>query len=272
MIAASVIVRAKNAEHTIERALAVLRRQTVPVEIVVVDSGSTDATIEIAGRYCDRLLEIRPEEFTFGHALNTGARAAGAPIHFALSAHCAPERLDWIERSLDHYQRPRVAGTGGYRPPGPRGQTGVVLQDMAQLRADPYWGYSNTAGSWRADVWERFPFNETMETAEDREWSWRVLAAGWSIAMDPALEVPSGHRMSLGLRYFYRRQRNESRVIAGFTAAEPYPVRQVVSDWWNVPRRDGRSRLRIRSSPWHAASVLGTYAGVRSARRGRGAL
>ena len=36
----------------------------------------------------DRLIEISPEEFTFGHALNLGAEAASAPIHFALSSHC----------------------------------------------------------------------------------------------------------------------------------------------------------------------------------------
>ena len=88
---ASVIVRAKNEARGIERTFKSLRRQTVPVEIVVVDSGSTDGTVEIARRWCDRLVEIPAESFTYGYSLNCGAEVALAPFHFSLSAHCAPE-------------------------------------------------------------------------------------------------------------------------------------------------------------------------------------
>ncbi len=269
MAAASVIVRARDSEGTIERALRALRAQTVPVEIIVVDSGSTDATLEIARRYSDCVIEIAPEQFTFGRALNVGARAASEPINFALSAHCAPGRTDWVERSLAHYEHREVAGTAGYRAPGPAGQHGLVLQDLSVLRADPFWGYSNTAGSWRAEVWERFPFHEQLPTAEDREWSWRVLEAGWSIAMDPQLEVLSEHRTRLGPLHLYRRQRNESRVIATIADRHPYTVRRALRDWWRPAPIAGRSPTRIRSSPWHIASIAGRYSGVRQARSGR---
>src|SRR5688572_4660273 len=110
---ASVIVRARDEEAAIERTLSALRDQTVDVELIVVDSGSTDGTLEIARRWCDRLIELPSERFTYGRALNVGAEAASAPIHFALSAHCAPERGDWIERSLDLYERSEVAATNG---------------------------------------------------------------------------------------------------------------------------------------------------------------
>lgn len=272
---ATVIVRARDAAGTIERTLAGLRAQTVPVEIVVVDSGSSDATIEIARRYCDRLIEIAAAEFSFGRALNIGARAAGAPVHMALSAHCAPSDAAWVERSLAHYRRPEVAATSGYRPPGPTGQAGVVLQDFAALRAQPYWGFSNTAGSWRAEVWERFHFDERLKAAEDREWSWRVLASGLVIAMDPALEVPSDHRRSAGLRQLYVRYRKEAEAIAGFAANRPYPISAAIREWWKAGRTDGgsadaRSAMRIRSSPWHIAATLGRYTGERAAWRSRG--
>ena len=88
MTDASAIVRVKDEAGPIRHALDSLRRQTVPVEIVVVDSGSTDGTLEVARAVADRLVEISPERFTYGHALNVGAAAASGRVHIALSAHC----------------------------------------------------------------------------------------------------------------------------------------------------------------------------------------
>src|SRR5207253_519729 len=112
---ATVIVRARDAAETIERTLQSLRAQTVRAELLVVDSGSTDGTLEIAFRLADRVVQMPPEEFTFGRALNVGAHEAKGSIHFALSAHCFPERTDWIERSLAHYERADVAAPCGAR-------------------------------------------------------------------------------------------------------------------------------------------------------------
>src|SRR5262247_2453967 len=119
---ASVVVRAKNEARAIERTFRALRRQTVPVEIVVVDSGSTDGTVELARKWCDRLIEIPAESFTYGYSTNVGAEAAAAAFHFCLSAHCAPERDDWVELSLGHYAREDVAATNGIQtfPDGSR--------------------------------------------------------------------------------------------------------------------------------------------------------
>jgi len=264
---ASAIVRTKDSAQSLERVLHLLRAQTVPVEVIVVDSGSTDSTLEIARRHCDRLVEMPAAEFSFGRALNLGAEAATAPILFALSSHVSSVPTDWVERSLAHYERPEVAGTGGYREPGPHGRTGIVLQDFELLRADPFWGYSNTAGSWRTATWQEFRFDEVLDAAEDREWSWRVLQEGWAIAMDPALAVSSDHRMAHGVRHLYRRERRESRVIAQFATGATFPARRALRQWWDVGPSDGRSALRRRGSPWNVAWVLGRYTGVRAARR-----
>ena len=77
----SLIVRCFNEEAHVGRLLTGALRQTrAPDEIVVVDSGSTDATLAIASKFDVRVVSIAPERFSFGHALNAGMEAASAEV------------------------------------------------------------------------------------------------------------------------------------------------------------------------------------------------
>ena len=97
----SLIVRCFNEEAHIGRLLTGACRQThVPEEIVVVDSGSTDATLSIASAFDVRIVAISPELFSFGHALNVGIAASSAEIAVVASAHVYPLYDTWIERLI----------------------------------------------------------------------------------------------------------------------------------------------------------------------------
>jgi rhamnosyltransferase len=267
---ASVIIRTKDKERELERAITALRAQTVRVEIVVVDSGSTDGTLEVANRLADQVIEITPEEFTYGHALNVGAAAASAPIHFALSSHCYPEPSDWVERSLSHYERPEVAGTAGYARVGPAEPSdGVVYQDLELLEADPFQGMSSHASSWRAELWQRFPFNETMESAEDREFSWRVLKEGWVVAMDPELGVATRHRTAFGFRHWYRITRRDARAVATFMPVGRYRLTDLAKDWWDIGPLRRRFGLKARLNPYRLLALLAKYHGIQDGAKVR---
>ena len=77
----SIVLPAYNEAGNIAPMIAALKRVAAPlgrVEIVVVDSGSTDGTVAIAKRWCDRLIEIPEESFTYGYSANLGAEAASA--------------------------------------------------------------------------------------------------------------------------------------------------------------------------------------------------
>ena len=266
--AATVMIRCMNEERTLETTLAALRRQTVVPEIIVVDSGSSDGSLEVARRLCDRVIEIPPERFTYGHALNIGARAAGAPIHFALSAHCAPERDDWIERSLEHYERADVAGTHGARALADgRPLAAPFYQNLQHARANPYFGFSNHASSWRASVWEQFPFDERLDYAEDKEWALRVLTAGWVIAVDPLLWVDMSHVWRSGLRTQYRRQKRAARALADITVLPPYGLRDFVREWWSAFPDERHAPLAYRLDPRRMIGLAGKYMGLRTAQR-----
>jgi rhamnosyltransferase len=265
---ASVIVRSRDKVATIEKTLRALRSQSVQAEVIVVDSGSHDGTVDVAERYCDKLIQIASESFSYGGALNIGAEAASGDVHFALSAHCAPTTDDWIERSLELYAREDVAGTNGaiHEPRTKSPLREPYFLELAVAQEDPYWGFSNHAGSWRGSVWREFPFDESLVACEDKEWSWRVMAAGWVIAFDRHLVVDSSHRRREGVRALFQRTRREGRAMASTVDMPRFGMRQAATSWWSDTSPYGRAAAIQRLSHFRNAELLGRYVGEREGR------
>jgi rhamnosyltransferase len=268
-----VIVRTRDSGRSLGRTLERVRAQTVAAEILVVDSGSRDDTLAIARERADRLIEIPAASFSFGHALNVGAAAARAPVHFALSSHVVPPDEHWIERSLAKYERADVAGTSGAptMPASAVPLTATHYQTLDDALAAPYWGFSNTASSWRASVWRELPFDEGLCACEDKEWALRAMAAGWTIAVDPQLRVADAHRHAHGLRHLYRRTRREAEAIASFAPLPPATLRGLLDEWWRgAAGASARARGRQRLSPPRLVDLLARFHGCRATAGVRG--
>lgn len=266
--AASVIVRSKDKADTIAAALRSLRDQTVPVEIIVVDSGSTDATVDIARELADRVVSITPGEFTYGGALNLGSQASTTPFIFALSAHCVAAAERWIEIGLSHLEDPHTAGVAGAaRTPDGRRLHAAVRADARVLRIDDYWGFSNHASGWRRDVWERFAFRTDLRACEDKEWALRVVDAGFSVVIDPDMRVKTTHRRADGSRALFERCYREGQAMALIRGTVRYDARAAVGQWWSqagCARWKQRWRRRLRAD--RIVEIGGRYVGERSTR------
>src|SRR5215203_4238111 len=103
----SIVIRAFNEGQHIGRLLEGLRQQTLKdVEIVLVDSGSTDQTVSVAEAFGAQIVRIPSAEFTFGRSLNFGVKAATHELVVIASAHVYPLYPDWLECLL----RPFAAG------------------------------------------------------------------------------------------------------------------------------------------------------------------
>ena len=173
----------------------------------------------------------------------------------------------WLERSLAHYERADVAGTSGAATmPGSAAPLVTPFhQTYDDALAAPYWGFSNTASSWRASVWRELPFDEDLSACEDKEWALRALAAGWTIAVDPSLRVSDGHRHEHGLRHLYRRTRREAEAIASFAPIPPATFTGLVTEWWrDAAGEDLRARGRQRLSPPRLVDLLARFHGRRA--------
>ncbi|MBN2556270.1 MAG: glycosyltransferase family 2 protein [Anaerolineales bacterium] len=180
----SVIIRSYNEEKHIGRLLTGIMEQTLKdVEIILVDSGSTDATVSIASRYPVKVVSIKPEDFTFGRSLNIGCEAASGEFLVLASAHVYPVYPDWLDKLIAPFADPGVALTYGQQ----RGNTTTKFsehQHFARMYPDssnfrqetPLCNNANAA--IRRSLWEERPYNEELPGLEDLDWATWAVAQG----------------------------------------------------------------------------------------------
>ena len=227
----SVVVRAKDEADAIGRTLDLVNEQTVESQLIVVDSGSTDGTAEIARERGAEVLWIPAEEFTFGGSLNLGTEHATAPVVVALSAHAYPRDERWLERMLDAFEDPKVAcAVGAEFGPGGEQIVGRLRQDAELARSNPVVGYSNASGGYRRELWEDYRFRPDMPGTEDKEWSWHWLQRGYVCVLAPDLTVDHDHTKD-PLRDTWVRARREWTGYGMYIDLPRYPVREALRDW-----------------------------------------
>lgn len=207
----SVVIRTKNEAHCIEDTLNRILEQdfTGKYEIIIVDSGSTDGTVDIVKRYNAELVEISQKEFTYGRSLNIGARSAKGRFIANLSAHAVPINEEWLTNLIMGFESDDVAGVygrqlsiGEINPFDARqneiffGPKKIVFnaKDVKTLKKIHF---SNSNCAIRKGVWERFKFNEEALYAEDTLWQSDVINAGFSIVYVPGAAVYHTHRISI---------------------------------------------------------------------------
>jgi len=244
-MAASIVIRTKNESAFLTQTLeAIYAQDCESFELIVVDSGSTDNTLDIVGKFGGiKLIEIPAERFTYGRALNIGVRESTQKIVAFLSAHAIPAGPGWLSKLLRHFDDPRVGGVYGRQLPHRNAYPPVKVQYLncykaeAKMQSSPEdHFFSNANASIRRCVWEQIPFDEDMPYAEDQMWAKQILALGYRIIYEPAAAVYHSHNESL--RRVYQRAREEER---GFIAMDPkrhYSVRMFCESWWRKVVRD----------------------------------
>jgi rhamnosyltransferase len=196
----SIIIRAYNEEKHIGRLLEGILQQTVQnVQILLVDSGSTDATVPIASRYPVQVVHLRPEEFTFGHSLNLGLAKAQADVAVIASAHVYPVYPDWLEHLLAPFSSSQVALSYGK-------QRGAETTHFSEHQIFRHWfpdasvarqGHpfcNNANAAIRRSFWEQHPYDESLPALEDLAWARWAFDQGYAISYTAEAEVIHVHQ------------------------------------------------------------------------------
>jgi glycosyltransferase involved in cell wall biosynthesis len=200
-----IVIRTLNESELIRECLRTLKCQRFgsDLDILVVDSGSTDGTVQIARECGARVVEMRSEEFDYSKALNLGIEQVAGDFAVSLSAHAIPAADDWLHKMIAPFASERVAAVASRQVPWESApwQERYRLNDQfgdasaVYTRANPEeLMFSNAASAIRRSVWEAFPF--TLPAAEDFDWAQRVVAAGWAIVYESEARVYHSHHES----------------------------------------------------------------------------
>ncbi|MBI5702962.1 MAG: glycosyltransferase family 2 protein [Chloroflexota bacterium] len=213
----SIVIRAYNEEKHIGRLLEGIRQQTVQdVEIILVDSGSTDGTVSVAEAFGARVVRIPSAEFTFGRSLNFGVQAATREFVVIASAHVYPVYPDWLESLLRPFEDEQVALTYGKQ----RGPAAAKFSEQqiyhqwypnASNFDQPTTFCNNANAAIRRSLWERHPYDETLTGLEDVEWAKWAKEQGYKIAYVAEAEIIHVHNETP--RGVYNRYRREAMAL-----------------------------------------------------------
>lgn len=184
----SIIVRAFNEQKHIAGLLKGILRQKVAFsfETILVDSGSTDATVQIAESFSVRVVRINPEDFTFGYSLNKGIDSSLGEISVIVSAHCQPTDEYWLANIIKPFEEEKVALAYGK-------QRGWETTKFSEHQIFKKWfpdhdvndceiPFCNNANSAvRKSVWKEYPFDEELMGLEDIAWGKKAMDMGYRI-------------------------------------------------------------------------------------------
>lgn len=244
----SIVIRAYNEAQHLPRLLEGIAHQTVEdVEVILVDSGSQDPTVQIAEKYGVKVVHIPSAEFTFGRSLNFGVQAATREFIVIASAHVYPVYPDWIESLLRPFDDGQVALTYG-KQRGPDFAKYSEQQIYHQWYPDaskpdqPTTFCNNANAAIRKSLWEKNKYDETLTGLEDVAWAKWVKEQGYAIAYVAEAEIVHVHNETpRGVYNRYRREAMALRKIypeANFNLYDFFRLTttNILSDLWHAAR------------------------------------
>lgn len=283
----SVVIPVKDGGADLVRCLDGIAGQRVAeeVEVVVVDSGSSDDSSERARRAGARVHEIPASEFNHGRTRNLGAELAEGDVLVFTTQDAYPADESWLAALVAPLRTDRrVAGAYGRQLPyddatpperyfldylygsEPRVQR---LQKASEPTFETTL-FSNVNAAIPRAVWREYPFADDLIMSEDQEWSRRVLLAGFELVYEPRAAVFHSHAYTIAsaFRRFFdsgvsaERSYATSRAGSGAVrrAGARY-AREEVGWLW-------RSRQR-RWIPYTAVYELAKFAGLQLGRSHR---
>lgn len=216
----TVAVPTLNAGRGLQRLLRALKEQTVPCEIIIVDSSSSDDSVGIARSYGAKIITIKRGDFDHGGTRNTAVNCAEGDIVVFFTQDAIPADEHAVERLIGPFRNARMGAVYGRQLPN--SDASLFARHMrlfkypAQARIKsaqnkdlygietPFLSDSFSAYRKKA-LHEVGLFKQGILFAEDVHAGAKLILAGYQIAYAPDAAVYHSHNHSMGeecRRYF----------------------------------------------------------------------
>lgn len=199
----SVIIRTLNEEKYLQELIDFINKQKISledkIEIILVDSGSIDQTLEIAKKNNLKILFIKKENFSFGRSLNIGCNASSGELLVFISGHCIPIGNMWLtnlcsslkDGSSDYNYGRQVGIETSYYSEKQHFKKFFPSNNKANFFNGFFCNNANSA--IKKKVWEKYKFDEKITALEDMYLAQQIKRDGMKVSYKPDASVKHIH-------------------------------------------------------------------------------
>ena len=199
-----VVIRCKNEMDWLPRVIDSINNQTVkPSNIILVDNGSEDCSVEYANERGCTLVEYDKDVFNYSYALNIGIKISIEKEVLILSAHFEIIGDESIMNMIEVRHLYNAAGVYGRQiptvdsnPVDTRDLVTVFGRERIVFEKYPF--FHNAFSLIDREAWEDCPFDEKQNGIEDRFWARLQALKGRKIVYEPESVVYHEHGLNQG--------------------------------------------------------------------------
>jgi glycosyltransferase involved in cell wall biosynthesis len=242
----SVIIPTKNAGMDLQCLLEKIRNQKglQEIEMIIIDSGSDDDTVQIAKKYTSKIYAIAPSDFNHGATRNLGAEKASGDFLIFMSQDAIPISDSCIFDVVSRMQHDeRIAAASVKQVPRSDAdlfacwqlwfynnkllnytQDSIVFLKQKQLKSlSPflqrrYMQIDNVFSCFRKAIFDGFKFR-TLQYAEDLDLGMRLIEEGYKILFLTSVGVIHSHNRAPA--YFLKRGYIDTRTLLKLLQYDP---------------------------------------------------
>ncbi len=281
MIDISVVIRTFNEERYLGELLSGISKQELgdlTFEVVLVDSGSTDGTVEVAESHGCRIVRICKDRFTFGRSLNVGCEAAQGSVLVFVSGHCVPASSRWLVNLTKPIRDGTVAY--GYGSQIGRDTTKFSERQVFAKYFDPSvrtpqseYFVNNANAALAAEFWLESPFDEEISGLEDMHLARQLLAKGLHVGY--VQEAPVYHIHDETWRQVMWRYEREALALQQIDPSLHMSRRDLVRciassiylDFKSAANQDMFTQVWSEIIAFRVCQYWGSYSGSRASRK-----
>ncbi len=258
----SIVIPTKNGGEVFKKVLEAVYAQKTNYryEVICVDSGSSDDTLETIRHFGATLYEIPPSEFGHGKTRNYGASKGTGEFIVFITQDAQPASESWLQNFIDamkaddeivggfgiHYaypdcnifdKRDLVIHFQGFGTDN----TVYSLEDPERYEREEGYRhmlafFSDNNSCLRRSVWERYPY-EDVNFAEDQKWARQMIELGFKKLYCP--HAPVYHSHDYPLHTYFKRYYDEFKslytlhgflIVPAWYYTIPAAIKHLISD------------------------------------------